>query len=357
MDHALRHANPFVAAYYGLSPKLSLWMGIRKAQNALKRKEDLSIADVDVRRALDLAASIRVIWPTVAEWKKKEVRSRLLGDEDLEPILLEMKTALDLLLSGHQISWIEPSQVPGQRTADLLAVKDSFEFEVECKAQSADEGRKIARSAMHGFCYKLASAILGDKIKGVWREITVRVPDRFSPNQDWQDELVAKIITVNNGGSVKLGDGTQAQVDLGLAPNHLPMLRQRNFEHVCVLTMQPDGSEPTLTIRCGSMRPDKMLAAIEEDLSDASRQLSGARPGRIVCYIPEVPSFVGMNTLDSGVAQMTYHFFKVHKGATTVFEVDYVSDTVLTAGQAFDGTLHFLRFRNPDYIDQASDRL
>ena len=83
------------------------------------------------------------------------------------------------------------------------------------------------------------------------------------------------------------------------------------------------------------------MAAIEEDLSDALGQFSGARPGKIVCYVPEVSSFIGMNTLDSGIAQKTYLFFKSHRRARTVFEVDYVSDIGITADQSLGGRTPF----------------
>ncbi len=353
VDHAMKRANPLVTAYFGAPAKVSFWLGLRKARQALDRRPLLSIADDDVRRTLDVSATLHVLGRTLPGWKRADLRSQLLSENALEPVLLEIKTALDLVLSGHRITWIEPSRKPGERTADLLGLKDSFEFEVECKAQSADEGRKVAHSAMHDFCYRLATVVLKDKVRGIWRDVTIRVPDRFPVSQACQHDLAEKIATVKNGGSVQLADGTCAEVVLRLATNHLPIIQPRSFEHVCVLTAQPDGSEPTLTIRCRSMKPDKMLAAIEEDLSDALGQFSGSRPGKIVCYVPEVSSFIGLNTLDSGLAQMTYVFFKRHRRAKWVFEVDYVSDTTLAGGQTLAGGLHFLRFRNPNYPCQA----
>jgi hypothetical protein len=201
---------------------------------------------------------------------------------------------------------------------------------------------------MYDFCYRLATLILKDKVTGIWRDVTIQVPDRFPVSQAWQHDLAEKIATIKNGGSVELADGTCAGVVLRPATNHLPMIRPRDFEHICVLTVKPDGSEPALTIRCRSMKPDKMLKAIEEDLSDALGQFSGSRPAKIVCYVPEVPTFVGMNTLDSGIAQMTYVFFRSHQRAQRVFEVDYVSDLSLADGRTLAGGLHSLRFRNPN---------
>jgi hypothetical protein len=323
-------------------------LGLRKARQAVKQHSHISIADEDVHRALDLAATLRVLWPSTPDWKRKDLKSRLLSESALEPVLLEVKTALDLVLSGHKVTWIEPSRTPGVRTPDLVGEKDSFAFQVECKAQSVDEGRKVARAAMHDFCYRLATAILGDKIAGLWRDVSVRVPDRFLASQTWQQDLVERITAIKNGGNVELADGTSAKVVLRLATNHLPALAPGEFGHMCVLTARPDGNEPALTIRVGSIKPDTMLAAIEEDLSDALGQFSGARPGKIVCYVPEVPSFQGMNTLDSGIAQMTYHFFVKHQRAQIVFEVDYVSDLDLHGGEGLARGLHFLRFRNPN---------
>ncbi|MGH7934424.1 MAG: hypothetical protein ACREQN_14860 [Candidatus Binataceae bacterium] len=61
------------------------------------------------------------------------------------------------------------------------------------------------------FCYKLATAILGDKVRGAWRDVTVRVPKRFPARQTWQQELVEKIATIKNGGSVQVADGAYAR--------------------------------------------------------------------------------------------------------------------------------------------------
>jgi hypothetical protein len=94
-------------------------------------------------------------------------------------------------------------------------------------------------------------------------------------------------------------------VVLRLSFNHLPALAPGEFGDLCILTAGPDGSEPLLSIRVGSTKPDTMLKAVEEDLTDALGQFSGAQPGRLVCYVPESPSVRGLNTLDSGIAQMT----------------------------------------------------
>ena len=63
VDRALKHANPLVAAYYGAPAKMAFWSGLRKARRALARRDHLSITDGDVRRALDLAATVRVLGP------------------------------------------------------------------------------------------------------------------------------------------------------------------------------------------------------------------------------------------------------------------------------------------------------
>jgi hypothetical protein len=115
IDHAVRHGNPLVAAYYGAPPKAALWLGLRKAHQAVQQHGHISIADEDVHRALDVAATLRVLWPTMPDWKRKELKSLLLSESALEPVLLEVKTALDLVLSDHKITWIEPSRTPRAR--------------------------------------------------------------------------------------------------------------------------------------------------------------------------------------------------------------------------------------------------
>ena len=80
IDHAVRHGNPLVAAYYGAPPKAALWLGLRKAHQPVKQHGHISIADEDVHRALDVAATLRVLWPTMPDWKRKELKSLLLID-------------------------------------------------------------------------------------------------------------------------------------------------------------------------------------------------------------------------------------------------------------------------------------
>jgi hypothetical protein len=93
VDHAVKRANALVTAYYGAPPKISFWLGLRKARQALARRALVSIADDDVRRTLDLAATLHVLRGTLPEWKRAELKSQLLSENALEPVLLEIKTA------------------------------------------------------------------------------------------------------------------------------------------------------------------------------------------------------------------------------------------------------------------------
>src|SRR5271156_2668277 len=63
----------------------------------------------------------------------------------------------------------------------------------------------------------------------------------------------------------------------------------------------------------------------ENYLSDAFDQLSGTRPARILCYLPEVTSFEVLKT-GSAIQVMTNEFFDRHR--ETVHSVVYVSDPI-----------------------------
>jgi hypothetical protein len=64
-----------------------------------------------------------------------------------------------------------------------------------------------------------------------------------------------------------------------------------------------------LIVRNKSRRPDRLIANIEEDLRDGLHQLSGERPGIIVCYVPEVSSFDGVNRAGTATWSMVQRIF------------------------------------------------
>ena len=65
-----------------------------------------------------------------------------------------------------------------------------------------------------------------------------------------------------------------------------------------------------------AIRPHRK--AIDGVLSDAFRQLSGVRPARLMCYLPEVTSFEVLKT-GSALQLMTSRFFELFT------DIDYLT--------------------------------
>jgi hypothetical protein len=83
-------------------------------------------------RALFFADMVRQVHRDMPEWKRIEVRQRLLNDDIVTPIEIELGAALRYQSAGCQVTWVKPRDEP---TFDLLVRSGSFEFELECKGQ------------------------------------------------------------------------------------------------------------------------------------------------------------------------------------------------------------------------------
>jgi hypothetical protein len=329
-----------------------VWLGIgglRKA--AAKRFQAIQDprAIGGVLPTLELAARLRHILPSTPSWKQKDLRARLLSNDLITPVLMEIDAAAHCLLRGFSIQWIEPKSKEGLRTPEMVVRSSSGEFEIECKSKSIDAGKKIPRRAFYELCDKVMSHLSRCPIIGIEREVHITVPDRFGVNAAWQNDLCDAIVRARNGGRESLPTCVAINVECRLGyPLTLEDAQKRlrrkagPFGHGFVAF----GKERVL-ISCRSMRPDHIVKAIEGDLSDAFHQLSLTRPARIMCYVPEVESFEVLKT-GSSLQVMTSGFFDRHPDV--VHSVVYVSDPV--QAQVKDGLESLtqgLTFPNPHF--------
>ena len=129
-----------------------------------------------------------------------------------------------------------------------------------------------------------------------------------------------------------------------------------------LMASQPDGFEhrvlvadrfkrPALLVRFRSRRPDRMISAIEDDLKKALRQLSGQRPGLIICHVPEVDSFEGVQFKTTVTSQMVSRVFS-RPDAQNLVSVSFISDAqVLSAPGLTETNIESLKYANTRFKD------
>jgi hypothetical protein len=209
--------------------------------------------------------------------------------------------------------------------------------------------------------YRLAdrlSALLSSL--GLAGKVLVSVPDRLPGNDKWTAELTEAIRegASRSASTMSLSDETTIDLSLHKAATFtvpsIEIMREarRLFSPTCNLAVigvpVPEGGSAPIIFRVDSRRQDEVLASYLADLRDANRQISGKRPALIVCFVPEVPSFDGLQA-GSALHNMTLAFFEEH-AKTCVYGVSYVSDpTVVQEGISLTRTSPALAFHNHKY--------
>jgi hypothetical protein len=103
-----------------------------------------------------------------------------------------------------------------------------------------------------------------------------------------------------------------------------------------------------VTFRLESKKPDEFLDNVLDSLRDGEEQLTGERAGVLSCSIPEIESWVGLQT-SSEIKNMTAHFFEKH-AKPSVYAVTYVSDIIREGkGDVIYSDMPSLTFYNPYY--------
>jgi len=352
VERALNTSPGEIYRDYWIRPTNWLWLAIGQMRNQTNSVSGLFSGPVtpDVHRAAEFAKMIQLLHRGMPDWKRDDVRSRVLSDELLTPVHIEMMAALHYRSMGCRVTWIKPSK--NSRTYDMLIEYKSFEFELECKAKSIDAGRTISRRRFYYFCDSVLPMILEKRMVGA---VEIIIPKRFP--SDTGALLEATRIAVETGAGV-CPDGTTVTARLvpDVKEEADPRVEIANadklrgtFGHLALIFPPHELKRPCkpLIVVCRSCQDDDLLVAVESDLRDASDQLSGTKPASIVCYVPELGSFEGLNEPNTGIAQMTSRFFQ-RASSASIFSVEYVTDPqVFREPYGLRSQAGSLRFRNP----------
>lgn len=326
---------------YWVKPTSAFWLGLHAALGEVDKNGSLEgLLTTDMHYPIEFAAKVRHFRPSLPSIRLADLRSRILTSDFLPPVFLEVDTAAHYWQLGYDIEWPEPPPVEGTRSPEFLATRDGLTIEVECKAQAPDSGRMVARPTFYRVADEVRRLLESLQLAG---KVVISVPVRLPPAHSWQDELLGAIRTAASGGltSATLGDTTTFDLSLTRASSLViprsELIREASrlyapHSHIAMWGNQTDGAlEAPMIIQLRSRSPDGVLMSYFRDLRAANRQLSGTRPGVIVCFVPEIQSFEGLQS-QSSIQGMTAAFFARH-AKPSLYAVSYVSD----ASEVYEG--------------------
>jgi len=321
----LEQSGPFYREFY-LRPRNALWLGMRQVEGSIASGNfRLDRLEAGVLPSIHMAALIAEVLPSLPRWKRDEFRSRLLDKAGGDiPALVELTAASRLMRMGAKIEWVPQSA--GKQTCELVGEFEGQEFELECKAKTVDVGRRMERPAIYQFADELIAKI-PQLTKGEPTYLEVIVDARFPRERSVQAELVKRVLARVKGENAVLHERLDLNVER-LTPTEDELVsmvgsKLEGFEHRAVVF--DEFKRPRLLIRLRSRRPDRMIDAIEEDLKKALKQLNGERPGLIVCHVPEVESFEGVQFQSTATTQMIGRVAS-RPDARNLVSVSFISD-------------------------------
>jgi hypothetical protein len=344
---------------YWLRPRSRWWLGFASALRMIAQGRTLRGGlTAEMKESLDTAVKIVRLYPSMPSDTRLSFKRRILTSDDLRPVLLEIDIAALFATDGYEITWLEGSVSPGQRVAEFIATGKGRSIEVECKAEGIDSGRKLTRPSLYRTVDAIAPKLLESEIRG---RIDIVVPDRIPKDATWRQAIAATVeaMPLSNGAQSTAPDGTVITLSETYEDERRSHIERAlfeaqkridPFEHVCLIgRAEPPLIVNPIEIHFRSRNPDAIVRAILDDLRDAKGQLSGAHPGLICTYLPEVDDFEQLKS-NSALSNMTLQFFNEH-APEWVYGVSYSSDALPI--QYSDGSGSFapaLGFRNPHFV-------
>lgn len=351
---------------YWVKPNASFWLGLEACRTLIRKYGTLAgLLKEDLYFPVEFAAELRELSKSMPEKRQADFRSRILKSDYLAPVFLEIGAAAHYFQLGYDIEWLLPSIVQGNRSPEFVASASGMSFEVECKSQAPDSGRMIARPHFYKTTDKIHHLLLSLGLAG---KVLISVPVRLPISDVWKQELLDAIKSAATPGqnTTILSDSTLVEMSLLPAENFIvpatEVFRevtriQEPHSHVAIAGRRVrDSIHAPVILKVKSTSPDQVLASYLKDLRDANRQLSGTKAGIIMCFVPEIQSFEGLQS-GSALYNMTGIFFQQH-AKSSVYAVSYVSDAVVARDEIYvtrKGPA--LVFYNPYYDKQFGENM
>jgi len=140
------------------------------------------------------------------------VRGAMNNNDDLHALLLELQTATHFIRQGHSVTWPE---IESTGRIDLLLPNlGPLGLQVECKAISADKGRKVHRRDALMFHHLLSKEISTSlRTMRVGHSVVLSVPERLPTAFAERKQLAASVkAQIHAGASAELPDGCTIRI-------------------------------------------------------------------------------------------------------------------------------------------------
>lgn len=345
-------------------PIRSWWFGLQEAIELIEKgKSFRGRLSPRMLSPVRTAAILNLLHSSMSEDSKKLYRSRLLNDNNLNPVLFELQVASHLKLNGYSLEWLESVSSDNPHLPEFIANDGDHEIEFECKTQSNDAGRRVLR----GKFYQLADLAIGVLRKQMkYGRVDITVPGRIPSSNDWRDLVVERlsVMSAQDISNEVLDDDTH--IKLSLQPNTDiivgidSMLANENanktpYSHLAIHTDDVGGGHGNpIIFRIESVSPDKFLQSTFDDLRDANQQFTGERTAIICCFVPDVSSFEGLGE-KSALRNMTSKFFNEH-ARDCICKVIYSSNSVRNSeGNVISSFSPALSFEGNTYNNDHGD--
>lgn len=280
---------------------------------------------------------------------KGALKGSILDDDTVRSFLFEIDVATHFFRQGWDVEFVD---MEGKANYDLLVSDGKICLEIECKRKSADAGRKITRPEAY-----LLADIIFSRLQESQRRFLVDINCQGRMGSDQKvfsklaDELRKHVLTGVSSGRV---DHIRFEI------THLPwnLVIKSNEEAGKVLARYYSGSahfgilsgkDTTIVVKCESMKADRVLRAIDEELRRGATQFSYTRPALLACFIEEIDDSAWTELAGkSGLKNMTSTLFS-SGNRSHVWRVVYSSDQTPVTRYGKDIEFHAttLSWENP----------
>jgi hypothetical protein len=262
------------------------------------------IPQINSTRLFDLGALYSFVavtarvFPRLPAYGQHVLKSRIAGalkdNVGLSPLAFEMRTVAHLMAKGFDVEFHDLCEGGGY---DFIAKDGNIACEVECKSVSGDVGHRVHTHRQYQLIPYLLDKMHKAEKRGVVQILVATVPNRLHGNHDFLSSVAAAIgQTLETTGDVTDSEActvSYREFPVSGSPfdcERPPRIREDDVRDYCnkmigdevghtIMTFTPRQSGTIIAVR--SLQPNYPLKAVYHELKEATRQLSGSRPGMI----------------------------------------------------------------------------
>jgi hypothetical protein len=258
-----------------------------------------STSAVDLGALYSFAGLIARVFPKLPAREQGLLKSKVAGalkdHIGLSPLAFEMRTVAHLMARSFDVEFHDLFEGGGY---DFLARKGEIECEVECKSVSGDLGHRVHVQRQYQLIPHILDRMRAAEKPGVVQLLVATVPDRLYGNHEFMSAVAAKIAQALDKFGSLAGDDpcavSYSEFSIVGSPFDCaspPLITEQDVIDYCnrmigdevgrtIMTFTPRQSATIIAVR--SRKANHPLKEMYRSLREASRQLSGSRPG-VIC--------------------------------------------------------------------------